>query len=172
MKINVISPREAAGLPVTWGRCPTPWGVEGLVAWAERGLVYIGLMPDLGELEWRWPEAVLTRDDAAATRLAADIFSPRAGNHTLLFKGTPLQIAVWRALLEIPFGQTTSYAAVAAAAGYPRAIRAAASAVGRNDLSYLVPCHRVIRTDSSLGGYYSGLPLKEKILAWERVERS
>lgn len=90
-----------------------------------------------------------------------------AARLNMLVVGTPLQVAVWQALVTIPAGETRSYAQVAQAAGWPRAIRAAASAVGSNPVSWLIPCHRVIRTDGSLGGYYWGLAMKRAMLAHE-----
>ena len=81
--------------------------------------------------------------------------------------GSPLNIKVWEALLHIPTGHVTSYTQIAAAAGAPRAVRAAASAVGRNPISLLIPCHRVLRQSGELGGYHWGLPLKRALLGWE-----
>lgn len=86
----------------------------------------------------------------------------------LLLSGTPLQVAVWQVLAAIPAGETRSYAQVAQDAHYPRAIRATASAVGSNPVSWLIPCHRVIRSDGTLGGYYWGLDMKRAMLACER----
>lgn len=85
----------------------------------------------------------------------------------LLVTGTPLQVAVWQALVAIPIGETRSYTEIAQAAGSPRAVRAAASAVGSNPVSWLIPCHRVIRADGSLGGFYWGLDMKRAMLGRE-----
>lgn len=82
-------------------------------------------------------------------------------------QGTPFQQAVWRALLEIPNGHTCSYGAVAARAGSPRAVRAAGAAIGRNPLSIIVPCHRVLGQDGSLTGYAGGLDRKRALLRME-----
>lgn len=95
---------------------------------------------------------------------------PRANARLrLLLTGTPLQVAVWQALAAIPAGETRSYSEVARMAGYPRAIRAAASAVGSNPVSWLIPCHRVIRIDGGLGGYGWGLDMKRAMLDCEGV---
>lgn len=83
-------------------------------------------------------------------------------------QGTPFQQAVWRALLEIPAGQTLSYGELATRVGRPSAVRAVAAAVGRNPLSVLIPCHRVIGADGQLTGYAGGLPRKQALLALER----
>lgn len=82
--------------------------------------------------------------------------------------GTPFQEAVWRTLLQIPRGETRSYTWVAAQIGKPKAVRAVGSAVGSNPISVVVPCHRVLRSDGTLGGYAWGLALKQKILKSER----
>jgi methylated-DNA-[protein]-cysteine S-methyltransferase len=82
-------------------------------------------------------------------------------------QGTPFQQAVWRALLDISSGSTSTYAAVAAGAGSPRAVRAAGAAIGRNPLSIIVPCHRVLGRDGSLTGYAGGLPRKQALLRLE-----
>src|SRR5262245_7015192 len=83
-------------------------------------------------------------------------------------RGTEFQRAVWRALLQIPYGETRSYSEVARAVGRPDAVRAVGAANGANPLAIVVPCHRVIAADGSLGGYGGGLPLKAKLLAMER----
>ncbi len=180
MKINVISPsefkRSAQGFNITYGFADAPFA-RALLAWCDRGLCFVGFaagaLEELAaDMEGRWKGAAFTRDDAAAARLARKVFDPSAcGDLELLLKGTPFQVEVWKRLLEIPFGGTVSYAEIASRAGKPRAVRAAGSAVGRNDLSCIVPCHRVLRGDGSLGGYYWGLPLKRSILDWERSVR-
>jgi O-6-methylguanine DNA methyltransferase len=83
-------------------------------------------------------------------------------------RGTDFQLEVWSALLEIPYGETRSYADVARAVGRPRALRAVGAANGANPISLVVPCHRVIATGGRLGGYGGGLPLKAKLLAMEQ----
>lgn len=82
-------------------------------------------------------------------------------------EGTPFQRRVWRALAAIPFGATTSYLALARSLGAPRSVRAVAAAVGRNPISVLIPCHRVIGSDGSLTGYAGGLERKRRLLALE-----
>jgi methylated-DNA-[protein]-cysteine S-methyltransferase len=86
--------------------------------------------------------------------------------------GTPFQLAVWRALLAIPAGATTDYGALAAALGRPRAARAVGAAVGRNPLSIVVPCHRVVGRDGGLTGYAGGLDRKRALLALEAAARA
>lgn len=85
----------------------------------------------------------------------------------LHLKGTPFQLSVWRALLEIPFGRASSYKAIAAQIGKPKANRAVGSAVGKNPVFFIVPCHRVLAHGGGLGGYFYGLEKKQDILNWE-----
>jgi AraC family transcriptional regulator of adaptative response/methylated-DNA-[protein]-cysteine methyltransferase len=81
--------------------------------------------------------------------------------------GAPFQIKVWEALLRIPSGQVTTYSDIASAVGHPKAVRAVGTAVGRNPVSWLIPCHRALRKSGGLGGYHWGLPVKRAMLAWE-----
>jgi len=81
--------------------------------------------------------------------------------------GAPFQIKVWEALLTIPSGQVTSYSEIAGVIGNPRAARAVGTAVGRNPISWLIPCHRALRKSGGLGGYHWGLPVKRAMLAYE-----
>ena len=81
-----------------------------------------------------------------------------------------METAVWKVLMKIPAGETRDYSWVAREAGFPKAVRAVASAVGRNPLTYIVPCHRVVRKDGNLGGYRFGLELKRLILKNEGIK--
>ncbi len=113
------------------------------------------------DLAQRWPAA---RFAPAGGRLAALL---GADPVPLVLVGTGFQRAVWRALLDIATGERTNYAALAAAIGRPRAVRAVGTAVGRNPLAVLVPCHRVARSDGGPGGYRWGLDMKARLLARE-----
>jgi O-6-methylguanine DNA methyltransferase len=84
-------------------------------------------------------------------------------------KPSALEKAVWQALTKIPRGETRNYSEIAEMAGYPRAVRAVASAIGRNPFPVTIPCHRVIRKDGSLGGFALGLEMKKKLLREEGV---
>lgn len=84
-------------------------------------------------------------------------------------KGTPFQIKVWEALLQIPRGETRTYADIARAVGSPKAVRAVGSACGKNKIAFLIPCHRVVASDGKLGGYRWGLERKKAMLAWEAL---
>ena len=85
--------------------------------------------------------------------------------------GAPFQIKVWEALLNIPSGQVTSYSEIARQIDHPKAVRAVGTAVGRNPISWLIPCHRAMRKSGGLGGYHWGLPVKRAMLAYEAARR-
>lgn len=87
----------------------------------------------------------------------------------LLPQGTPFQLSVWKALLDIPYGETRSYRDIAIAIGNPKAVRAVGMANNRNPISFIIPCHRVIGADGSLVGYGGGLPLKKRLLEMEQA---
>ena len=116
-----------------------------------------------------WPRARLRKDDSAAESHLARAFAPRARPLPLhlWIRGTNLQIAVWRALLRVPPGALTTYADVAKFVAAPRAVRAVASAIARNPVAWVIPCHRVLRGDGDLAGYAWGIDRKAAILGFE-----
>ena len=119
------------------------------------------------DLELRFPETDFKQNDEKAARLAKQIFEH--GDKPLLHPiGTDFQQAIWKALQSIPAGQTTTYAQIAETIGRPKAVRAVGTAIGANPIAYLIPCHRVIRTDGGLGGFRWGLDCKKKMLEWEK----
>ncbi|MGQ0611079.1 MAG: methylated-DNA--[protein]-cysteine S-methyltransferase [Paracoccaceae bacterium] len=159
-----------AGLGITWGVAQTPFG-EAVVMATPRGLCGLGFSAETGreatlaDLCARWPRAAFRRDDDAVRPLADRAFG--GGGAHLHLIGAPFQIKVWEALLAIPSGHVTSYSQIAGAIGHDRAVRAVGTAVGRNPVSFLIPCHRALRKSGGLGGYHWGLPVKRAILAWE-----
>ncbi|HVU08069.1 MAG TPA: methylated-DNA--[protein]-cysteine S-methyltransferase [Verrucomicrobiae bacterium] len=123
-------------------------------------------------MQAQWPRARLRRDDAAAKQLANRIFHRATVKGTsaplrAIVRGTPFQVRVWRALLQVRCGTLVSYGVLADAVDKPAAARAVGSAVGQNSLAYLIPCHRVIRETGVLGDYRWGQVRKRAILAWE-----
>jgi AraC family transcriptional regulator of adaptative response/methylated-DNA-[protein]-cysteine methyltransferase len=168
-----------AGEDVRWSVIDTALG-RALVAATVRGLCAIELGDDEAALEARlrreFPRARIERVDegrdeflAPRLRAVADALAGRAAEVELDLVGTAFQTRVWDALMRIPKGETRSYAGLAAELGQPSAARAVASACARNRVAVLVPCHRVIRGDGSLGGYRWGLPLKQRLLQRERL---
>ena len=162
--------RRGAGLEIRHALAPSPFG-EALVMTTDRGICGLAFTDGVGreaamaDMTARWPAASFRSDPAAAAALP-DLFG-RAGAARLHLIGAPFQIKVWEALLRIPSGHVTSYSEIAAAIGHPRATRAVGTAVGRNPVSWLIPCHRAITRDGRLGGYHWGLPVKRAMLAWE-----
>lgn len=161
-----------AGVTIHWAVVATSLG-EMLVAATDKGVCRLSFNEDEAALARRFPRATLARGDARFEALldqvTAFVEAPRSSVHIPLdVKGTAFQEAVWRELQRIPPGETRSYAQLAAAVGSPGATRAAGSANGANNVAVLIPCHRVIRSDGSLGGYAYGLDIKRKLLDKER----
>ena len=164
---------RGAGMAITAGVAASPFG-NCLLAETSRGICHLSFFDDRGEaafaeLEADWPLAEISINDAHALQLAAQIFSPAppASPWKLHVRGTPFQLRVWRALLDITPGTLVSYGKLAAHAGNPKASRATGTAVGSNAISYLIPCHRVIRETGISGNYRWGAVRKRAILAWE-----
>lgn len=168
--------RFGAGVEVRYGFHPTPFG-EALLAVTARGICHLAFVHPvtrreaLDRLRREWPAATLVADQDGTRGAAARAFPPPGSAHApalaLHVKGTNFQLKVWRALLEVPTGTVTTYGAIAAAIGDPRAARAVGTAVGSNPVSYLIPCHRVIRATGELGGYAWGPDRKRVMLALE-----
>jgi AraC family transcriptional regulator of adaptative response/methylated-DNA-[protein]-cysteine methyltransferase len=165
--------RGGAGLAIAWGDVPTPFGPAIAMATA-RGLCGLGFTGATGregaiaDLMGRWPSAAYREDPEAVAPLVEAAFAGRRPPLHLI--GGPFQLKVWEALLQISAGSVTTYADLAAAVGHPRAARAVGTAVGRNPVSWLVPCHRVLRGGGALGGYHWGLGVKRALLAWESAQ--
>lgn len=170
---------RGAGEEIRWSLIDTALGLA-LVATTARGICMIELGSDAGSLEQRlraeFPHAALERvdagrDDYLAPRLqaVADALAGKRSRVDVDLIGTAFQKKVWDALMRIPAGETRSYAELAAALDAPRGARAVASACAHNRVAVVVPCHRVVRGDGSLGGYRWGLPLKERILEREKA---
>lgn len=172
---EAMSPGEYArggeGLTIRYGWFPTPFG-EALAMGTDRGLCGLGFVDDCGrdaamsDLCGRWPRATFVEDRAAVAPWVEAAFAGK-GEARLHMIGAPFQIKVWEALLAIPSGQVTTYSELARAIGHPTAVRAVGTAVGRNPVSWLIPCHRALRKTGGLGGYHWGLPVKRAMLAWE-----
>ncbi|MFU1479054.1 methylated-DNA--[protein]-cysteine S-methyltransferase [Roseovarius sp. C7] len=165
--------RGGAGLVIRWGWFNSPFG-ESLVMGTARGICGIGFAAEMGreatmaDLRGRWPAAEFVEDAAALRAWVETAYGLREGGEAPLYLiGAPFQIKVWEALLRVPSGQVTTYSEIAQSIGRPRAVRAVGTAVGRNPISLLIPCHRALRKSGGLGGYHWGLPVKRTILAWE-----
>ncbi|MFD1911578.1 methylated-DNA--[protein]-cysteine S-methyltransferase [Halodurantibacterium flavum] len=163
--------RAGDGLDIRWGLFPSPFG-EVLAMATDRGICGLAFTAEVGadaafaDLAARWPAARYTNAPEAIRPWAEGAFG-EGGQTPLHLIGAPFQIKVWEALMNIPSGHVTTYSALAAAVGHPRAVRAVGTAVGRNPVSWLIPCHRALRKSGALGGYHWGLPVKRAMLAWE-----
>ncbi|MBA3667653.1 MAG: methylated-DNA--[protein]-cysteine S-methyltransferase [Sphingomonas sp.] len=145
-----------------------------LVAATSKGICRLTFDEDESALRRRFPNADIRADDGTMrpwveSALLAITEPSAAPDLPIDVRGTPFQEAVWRELCNIPLGQTRSYADIAAAVGQPGATRAVGTANGSNPVAVLVPCHRVIRSDGSIGGYGGGLDRKKKLLAAEGI---
>jgi AraC family transcriptional regulator of adaptative response/methylated-DNA-[protein]-cysteine methyltransferase len=159
------------GVAIRWAVVPTTLGPM-LVAATDKGVCRLSFDEDEDALRQRFPHAALLPGDAAFSALLEDVIAaveaPGDSRHIPLdVRGTAFQEAVWQELRRIPPGETRSYAQIAAAVGKPAAVRAAGSANGANNVAVLIPCHRVIRSDGSLGGYAYGLEIKKALLERE-----
>lgn len=161
------------GAVIHWAVVPTTLG-QMLVAATQKGVCRLSFNENPAALAERFPNAELAQGGAEFEALLAQIVAAVEAPGTQDFahipvdvKGTAFQEAVWQELRRIPKGETRTYAQIAAAVGRPGAVRAAGSANGANHVSVLIPCHRVIRTDGSLGGYAWGLDIKTRLLERE-----
>ena len=179
--LEAASPGEmkngGAGMQIDYGFAETPFG-EALIAETERGICHLSFVQEQGRNAVRdlvadqWPNAKLHRKDQRAVELSKKIFLHRPQNESrpnlrAFVRGTPFQLRVWRALLEVPSGSLTTYGRLSAAINQPAAARAVGSAVGANPISFVIPCHRVIRETGALGNYGGGRIRKRAIIGWE-----
>jgi O-6-methylguanine DNA methyltransferase len=117
----------------------------------------------------KWPKTVFAEDQKRIEKQARAFFGSKADERTICLVGTAFQQKVWKALLSIPAGKTKNYADVARKIGNPKAVRAVGKALGANPVPFFVPCHRVIASDGTLGGFSGGLPVKKRLLEKEGV---
>jgi AraC family transcriptional regulator of adaptative response/methylated-DNA-[protein]-cysteine methyltransferase len=199
VNLEAASPGElksgGADWTINFGFAESPFG-KCLIAESPRGICHLSFIENekraRAELQKDWPQAKFKRADSAAAQLAARIFTLRErqsphpnplpawagrGSQTAqpalraFVRGTPFQVRVWRALLQVRPGMLTSYGRLAGAIDRPAAARAVGTAVGQNPLAYLIPCHRVIRETGVIGDYHWGSIRKRAIIAWESSPR-
>ncbi len=170
--------KSGAGLTIYWGWFGSPFG-DMLAMGTSRGLCGMAFTEELGrKATWedmisRWPEAIFV-ENASAIMPWVGAALGQAGDTSLHLIGAPFQIKVWEALLHIPSGHVSTYSDIAQRIGNPKAVRAVGTAVGKNPISWLIPCHRALRKSGALGGYHWGLGVKRAMLAYEsaRLEAS
>nr|WP_320144276.1 bifunctional helix-turn-helix domain-containing protein/methylated-DNA--[protein]-cysteine S-methyltransferase [uncultured Cohaesibacter sp.] len=168
---------KGEGLTILFGFHPSPFG-KALVMVTEHGLAGLGFADPgneqtaLEDMYSRWPRAEYRQDEKATRPFATHIFNPDAWQQEqplrITLIGTDFEVRVWEMLLKIPLGSMTTYSTIARHMGKPKAARAVGSAVGRNPISFVVPCHRVVGKGGSICGYHWGLTRKRAILGWEQ----
>ena len=180
LKVVALPPNalraKGSGLSLRYGTAKSPFG-PCLLAWTGQGICLLHFLDGPATqadliLKHLWPQAMVQHNQSEANTIAASIFSVHGPSKppALILSGTPFQLKAWRALLEIPFGETRSYGQLADAMGNPSAARAAGTAIGANLLAYLVPCHRIIRETGQTGQYRWGAQRKAMILNWETAQ--
>lgn len=159
------------GLTLVWGVHPFPTG-KILVALSAEGLCWLGINCGRDRLAKEWPGAQLVEDEKVTAKAAKEIAKLWPGNMDkisvpLVLYGTPFQLKVWKELLKIKPGKLVTYGDIAKKIGKPAAVRAVGSAVGRNTLSIVVPCHRVVNKDGGIVNYGWGPAMKKSLLKGE-----
>lgn len=168
--------RRGDGLVMRWGIAECPFG-KALLVLTDYGLAGLAFFDGadpaeaFADMSSRWPNATYLRDDAAAAPYATQIFDPARWDPKrpvrVVLIGTDFEVKVWETLLSIPLGKATTYGTLATHIGKPTASRAVGAAVGRNPVSFVVPCHRVVGSTGKLTGYHWGVARKRAILGWE-----
>ncbi len=175
LKITTLTPQEKKGIDkIYYSTFKTNFG-KFVVASTNTAICNILLFKNLSEtikeLQTCWPSATVTAKAAPAHTVVKKLFSGKKINSsiTLALRGTKFQTSVWKALLDIPKGKTSTYTKIATQIGKPKAVRAVGTAIGNNPMCYLIPCHRVLNSNGGIGGYRWGTNVKKKMLALEGV---
>ncbi len=177
---EAMSPGEwksgGEGLTIRFGIHPSPFG-RALVMATERGLAGLAFADPgeeraaLADMKGRWPKATYIEDTARTAAIAKRIFDPSQWRPQqplrVVLIGTDWEVRVWDALLQIPMGRLATYSGIADKVANPTAARAVGAAVGKNPVSFVVPCHRVVGKSGDLTGYHWGITRKRAMLGWE-----
>lgn len=182
VQLEAVTPGEfkqqGKDIQIDYGVHTTPFGPL-FVAMTARGICrasfvdFSSLEQELAALHSNWPLASILANQVSTAVVINRLFQPQLEDSAPLavqVSGTNFQVAVWRALLKIPSGSLVSYSELANTLGCPTASRAVANAIGANPVAWLIPCHRVIRESGALGGYRWGVPKKQLIQTWERLQ--
>lgn len=177
---EAMSPGEwkggGAGLTICYGFHHSPFG-RALVMTTPRGLCGLAFAdegedsPALADMQRRWPRAAYVEDAVQTAETASRIFDPQFWRPDrplrIIMIGTDFEVRVWETLLAIPMGRASTYSDIANRLGNPKACRAVGAAVGKNPMSFVVPCHRVLGRSGDITGYHWGLTRKRAMLGWE-----
>ncbi len=168
--------RGGEGLTLRYGFHPSPFG-EAIAVAAPRGLAGLGWVDAgdraaaLADMVRRWPNAHFVEDQDATEAFVRRAFDPAEWRQDrplrVVLIGTDFELSVWETLLSIPLGRATTYSDIARKLGKPQAARAVGAAVGKNPISFVVPCHRVLGRSGALTGYHWGVARKQAIIGWE-----
>lgn len=181
---EAMSPGEyktgGAGLELAYGFHATPFG-QALAVMAPRGLAGLGFVDEAGrqsaldDMMRRWPGARFRQDPALTDPAVRRAFDPALWRSDqplrIVLIGSDFEVRVWESLLRIPMGGAASYGAIAKSIGCLKAARAVGAAVGRNPVSFVVPCHRVLGASGAIGGYHWGVTRKRALLGWEAGQK-
>jgi len=166
------------GLSIAYGFHDSPFGISLAMA-TNRGLAGLAFCDGddedrartLEDMKGRWPKATFYQDQAMTKKFTSRCFDQQnwSADHPLklVLIGSEFDVTVWETLLQVPFGRAVTYGEIARHIGKPKAARAVGSAVGRNPVSFVVPCHRALRASGAMGGYHWGLTRKHAIIGWE-----
>jgi AraC family transcriptional regulator of adaptative response/methylated-DNA-[protein]-cysteine methyltransferase len=177
---EAMSPGEwkngGAGMTLRVGFHASPFGTAVVIA-SDRGLAGLAFAdpgeeaPALADMQRRWPSATYVEDQAATAPIARRIFDPTLWRPDeplrVVLIGTDFEVRVWETLLKIPMGRAVSYSDIANKIAAPKASRAVGTAVGKNPISFVVPCHRALGKSGALTGYHWGITRKQAMLGWE-----
>lgn len=177
---EAMSPGEwkngGAGLTLTYGFHPSPFGTAIVIA-TNRGLSGLAFADPgeeqtaLADMTRRWPNATYVEDHESTAPIARRIFDPKLWRPDqplrVVMIGTDFEVRVWETLLKIPMGRAVSYSDIACKINSPKASRAVGAAVGKNPVSFVVPCHRALGKSGTLTGYHWGITRKQAMLGWE-----
>ncbi len=173
-----VTPKEwkekGKNVQITYGYGQTPFG-EALIAFTDKGICYLGFIDNNKDVIFErfqelWENGTLVFDEKKANDYLENIFIKNK-KYNLLVKGTNLQVNVWKALLNLPNGVVSTYQDIANFVEKPKAVRAVASAIGKNPIGYLIPCHRVIAKSGAMSGYRWGLERKRILIAYESINK-
>jgi AraC family transcriptional regulator of adaptative response/methylated-DNA-[protein]-cysteine methyltransferase len=177
---EAMSPGEwktgGAGMELRYGFHPSPFGTAIVIA-SDRGLAGLAFSDPgdeksaFDDMVRRWPAATLVEDSAGTAGLAQRIFDSKLWRADqplrVVLIGTDFEVRVWETLLKIPMGRAVSYSDIACKIENPKASRAVGAAVGKNPISFVVPCHRALGKSGALTGYHWGITRKQAMIGWE-----
>lgn len=179
VNLEAVTPQEykekGSGILIEYGFHTSPFG-ECIIGVTGRGICHLSFLQEdnrstaIEELEKAWGNASVRENSRNTEVMANAIFHRKPGTQeklSVLVKGTNFQVKVWNALLEVPYGNVTTYQSIARHIEVPNALQAVGSAVGANPIAYLIPCHRIIKKNLIIGEYHWGTERKKAMLGWE-----